>query len=297
MKFNELFGKAASRWVKYSEYDAQVLDDTGDWYILPTRDAVVSVYDPIENIEDIVIEALNIGQKLMSTDKEFYNDTRMAAEMCVFAEKFGLMGFMTALPTTPDFMEYDTAYFPKNRHIRKESIPSKEFAKIFFPFSELNENPNPNKVYHRDDGSLMVSLAARSKPRAVEMSYQRSYAESIDWLATQFKDWALIFMASILHYESKDPLQAELYRKAIAAFDGNVPSFHIELFDKPVMVWDFHSLMSVINVVLGLLITDDGKPLRACKYCNRAFIAKHAKAEFCKPSCKNKYNVYKSREK
>jgi hypothetical protein len=221
----------------------------------------------------------------------------MVAEMCVFAEKYGLMGFMTALPTTPEFMEYDSVYLPKNRHIRKESMPSKEYAKIFFPFGDLSENPNPHRIYPNAEGSLTVSLEARSKPKAVEMCYQRSYAESVNWLMAQYKDWALIFMTSILHYESKDPLQVELYRKAIAAFDGNVPSFHIELLDKPVMVWDFHSLMSVINVVLGLLITEDGKPLRACKYCNRAFIAKHPKAEFCKPSCKNKYNVYKSREK
>lgn len=298
MKFTELFGKATARWIKYSEYDAQPFNDGDSWYIVPTKDAVPSVYDPIDTIEEIIVEALNIGLKFMSTEKEFYDDSRMIAEICVFAEKYGLLGFMTALPVTSEFMEYDTVYLPKNRFIRKDSMPSKEYAKIFFPFdNKLNENSNPSKVYPNNEGSLMVSLAARSKPKAVEMCYQQSYAESLDWLATQFKDWALIFMASIFHYELTDPLQVELYRKTIAAFDGNVPSFHIELFEKPVMVWDFHSLMSVIHLVLGLLITDDSKPLRTCKYCNRAFITKHPKAEFCKPSCKNKYNVYKNRGK
>ena len=104
-------------------------------------------------------------------------------------------------------------------------------------------------------------------------------------------------MASIFHYETGDAMQAELFSKAKAAFDGNVPSFHIELFDKPVMVWDFHSLMEVIHLVLGLLISDETQPLRSCKYCNRAYIVKHKKAEYCKPTCKNKHNVYKIRGK
>ena len=137
-------------------------------------------------------------------------------------------------------------------------------------------------------------------PRLIEMAYQQTYAESADWLFTQFKDWAIIFVGSFLHYEladTKEAEDAELYRQAIAAFDGNVPSFHIELFDKPVMAWDFHSLMAVIHLVLGLMITDDNQPLRSCKYCNRAFVAKHPKAEYCKPNCKNKHNIYKSRGK
>ena len=300
MKFTDLFGKATSRWIKYSEYDA-VQAENGDWYIMPTKDAIQSVYDPIEKAEEMVAEALNIGLKLMSGARDFYTDERMIAEICVFAEKYGLLGFMTGLPTTPEFMEYDSVYLPKNRHVRKESMPSKEYAKLFFPFDDkLNENPNPNRRYIKEDGSLMVSLAARTKPKAIEMAYQQTYAESADWLFTQFKDWAIIFVGSFLHYElvdTKEAEDAELYRQAIAAFDGNVPSFHIELFDKPVMVWDFHSLMAVIHLVLGLMITDDNQPLRSCKYCNRAFVAKHPKAEYCKPNCKNKHNVYKSRGK
>ena len=300
MKFVDLFGKATSRWIKYSEYDA-VQNGNGDWYIMPSKDALPSVYDPLEKAEEMVAEALNIGLKLMSGAKEFYTDERIIAEICVFAEKYGLLGFMVGLPTTPEFMEYESVHFPKNRHIRKESMPSEEYAKLFFPFDDkLNKNPNPNRRYVKEDGSITVSLAARTKPKAVEMTYQQTYSESADWLMTQFKDWAIIFVGSILHYElvdTKEAEDAELYRQAIAAFDGNVPSFHIDLFDKPIMVWDFHSLMAVIHLVLGLMITDDNQPLRSCKYCNRAFVAKHPKAEYCKPACKNKHNVYKSRGK
>ena len=243
-----------------------------------------------------MVDALNIGLRCITSNPDM---ERITAEICVFAEKYGLLGFMTGLPTTPHFMEYDMVYLPKNRHIRDTSMLSKEYAKIFFPsVDNLNENPNPNRHYTKADGSIMVSLAARNKPKAVEMCYQRNYAEPLDWLYTQFKDWALLYHSTIAHAIEKDPQEAEFFRQVLAAYDGNMPSFHIEIFDKvPVLAWDFHSLMMMIHLVFGLVITSDAQPLRSCKYCNRAFIAKHPKAEFCGHGCKNKFNVYKSRGK
>jgi len=41
------------------------------------------------------------------------------------------------------------------------------------------------------------------------MAYQQTYAESADWLMTQFKDWAIIFVGSILHFELVDTKEAE----------------------------------------------------------------------------------------
>jgi hypothetical protein len=295
MKFKDLFGKASSRWIRYSDYEAKKAD-SGEWYIVPSVKSIPAVYDPMENAEQMVVEALNIGLRCLTANPD--NDT-IAVEICHFAAKYGLLGFMTALPTSPEFMNYDRVHLLKNRHIREESMPSKVYAKMFFPFDEkLNENPNPNKNYTKDDGSIMVSLAVRNKPKAVEMAYRRSYAEPFDWLYTQFKDWAVLYYSVMAHADEKDPVESEFYREVIAAYDGNVPSFHIEIFDKtPVMVWDFNSLMTIIHLVFGLMITDDKKPLRSCKHCNRAFIATHPKAEFCTHGCKNKFNVYKSRDK
>jgi len=215
MKFAELFGRATARWVKYSEYDAAKGKD-GEWYIAPVKGAVQSVYDPIENAEAMVVDALNVGLKCLSGA---YEDERIVAEICVFAEKYGLLGFIAALPTTPEFMEYETVYLPKNRYIRKESMPSKEYAKLFFPFDDtLNDKPNPYKHYKKADGSIMVSLAARNKPIAVEMCYQPNYAESCEWLITQFKDWAVIFGSSFLHYETADTVSlTTLYDRKVSA--------------------------------------------------------------------------------
>jgi len=118
MKFSDLFGKATSRWIRYSDYEAKQ-DDNGEWFVMPTAEATPAVYDPIENAEQMVAEAINIGLRALAPNQD---NNRIAAEICVFAEKYGLLGFMTALPTTPEFMNYDTVYLPKNRHIKKRSL-------------------------------------------------------------------------------------------------------------------------------------------------------------------------------
>ena len=35
-----------------------------------------------------------------------------------FVSRYGLLGFLTALPTTPSFMDYEAVYLPKNHFIR-----------------------------------------------------------------------------------------------------------------------------------------------------------------------------------
>ena len=70
MKFTEMFGKAASRWIKYSEYESSQ-SKNGEWYISPAFDAVSAVYGPIENVETMIVDALNIGLKCMSGAKQF----------------------------------------------------------------------------------------------------------------------------------------------------------------------------------------------------------------------------------
>ena len=40
-----------------------------------------------------------------------------------------------------------------------------------------------------------------------------------------------------------------------------------------------------------------GKALRLCKHCNKVFEAKRPDNLFCSAECKNRFNVYKSRDK
>ena len=83
----------------------------------------------------------------------------------------------------------------------------------------------------------------------------------------------------------------------MSAFGGIAPTYHIALLDKPTIVWDFHSLLLGVQMMFSFMLTDDKKPLRCCKHCQKVFMAGHPNAAFCSPRCKNQYNVYKGRAK
>ena len=80
-------------------------------------------------------------------------------------------------------------------------------------------------------------------------------------------------------------------------FGGIAPTYHIELLDKPTIVWDFHSLMLAIQMMFSFMITDENSTLKLCKHCGKIFVASRSNVQFCSPQCKNQHNVYKCRAK
>ena len=295
---NNLFQKTSSYWARFSEYELKQAKD-GKEYITPAPKSKPIVYDPLKDADNMVLDALNVGMIQMGRA----GADKVKAAILDFVSKYGLLGFMTALPTTPHFMAYDAAYLPKNHFIKDESMPVADYTALFFPF----DKPNFRKT---EDGAIwditgdreMLALAMTfgNSPMALNMSLQREYAESYDWLARQFKDWAFTFMSSMLYYDDYDRIDEmtrDLYRKGMAAFGGIAPTYHIALLDKPTIVWDFHSLLLGVQMMFSFALTDDKKPLRCCKHCQKIFMAGHPNAAFCSPRCKNQYNVYKSRAK
>lgn len=103
------------------------------------------------------------------------------------------------------------------------------------------------------------------------MSFQKEYAESYEWITTVFSDWAFTFVTSFLYYQDYDALEEaerNVYRKGMECFGGIAPTYHIELLDKPTIVWDFHSLMLAIQMMFSFMITDENSTLKLCKHCD-----------------------------
>ena len=124
--------------------------------------------------------------------------------------------------------------------------------------------------------------------------------DKYDWITTVFSDWAFTFVTSFLYYQDYDTLEEaerNVYRKGMECFGGIAPTYHIELLDKPTIVWDFHSLMLAIQMMFSFMLTDDDSSLKVCKHCGKAFVASRPNSVFCSGKCKNRYNVYKSRAK
>lgn len=295
---DNLFQNTSSYWAKFSEYEFVTAED-GVEYVKPATRAKPGVFDPLKNADELVLDALNVGLLQMNRS----SDDTIQAAVLAFITKYGLLGLMTALPTTPSFMDYDAVYLPKNHFIKDESMPVTDYAALFFPFEKPDFTKKRDEVRWDISGDReMIALAMtfRNEPMAMNMNFQREYAERYDWLLKQFKDWAFMFLSSFLYYEdydTSDETTRDLYRQSMAAFGGVAPTYHIALLDKPTIVWDFHSLLLGIQMMLSFMLTDDKKPLRICKHCNKAFMAGHPNAAFCSPKCKNQYNVYKSRGK
>ena len=286
---NQLFDHLSSSWVRYSDYEWRTATD-GHEYLLPTADAKPKPYDPLKEADQLLLDAMDIG--LQCYRKAPMETLKNAIHK--FACKYGLLGLMTALPTTAHFADFRQVYLLKNQFIREEAMDTLEYLKLFFPF-EMPAFAKSEKghVLHLTDRTMIaLAMTFRTDPQAMVMTFMRNYGERYDWLVEVFRDWAFTFMAAFLYYHDKDSTDEtmlNLYRQGMAAFDGNAPTYHIELRDKPTIVWDFHSLLMGIKMVLSFKLTDDRHPLRMCEHCQRAFVAKRVDSKFCSVECRTKW--------
>ncbi len=74
------------------------------------------------------------------------------------------------------------------------------------------------------------------RPDEIHMTFQREYAERLDWMEEQFKDWAFNLMVVFFYYEDKDGLtekQKEFQKQSMAAFDDLKDSNDAEMIIDP----------------------------------------------------------------
>jgi hypothetical protein len=266
-------------------------------------------YDFLQSPIEVVVDALNVGLLCV---KQTRSQAQVEKAILGFCAKYGLLGFMCALPTTPDFWEYDTVYLPKNPVIKASSMPMKEFEKIFFPqvkddllirkgkalawfLGDLVPEGEPLLgVGERDNYKIMLKF--NSLPFAQRHGFKRGYSEPYSWLHNQFRDWASMFLSAMMYYEEKDETMRGLHRRAMSAYNGVAPHYHVVLdSETPILKWDFHSLLQAVQLLLSVTLADANRPLRMCPECDKVFYATDPRAVFCSKECKNRYNVRKSR--
>ena len=113
----DLFEYTNASWVHYDDYEWKKAKD-GNLYLLPTKDAKPMPYNPMRFAEEIVLMAAEIGLSLFREDRD---EDKIKEAMRQFAIKYGLLGIMTALPTTPKFIQYEKVYFPTNDSSRTKA--------------------------------------------------------------------------------------------------------------------------------------------------------------------------------
>ena len=128
-----LFEQSRSHWVRYDHYELKTAED-GKRYIIPGKSAKPDVYNPLKEVPNIVLDALNVGMLMMGRKPE----AEVEKAVMEFVTRYGLLGLMTALPTTPSFMDYEAVYLPKNHFIKEESMATDKYLSLFYPFDQLD---------------------------------------------------------------------------------------------------------------------------------------------------------------
>ena len=125
-----LFERTSFNWVRYSEYEWRAAED-GTLYLTPTKTAQPGIYDPLAEYQQIVLDAINIGR--MESQGKTPQEIQKAIGQ--FAVKYGLLGLMTALPTTPTFMDYEAVYLSKITLSEKKPCPLRIICICSFHFT------------------------------------------------------------------------------------------------------------------------------------------------------------------
>lgn len=293
-----LFEHTSAPWFCYTSYEYRETE-AGDLYVVVSKDAEANMYYPMKEPEEILMDAVRVGKEV-SKDKDGARSKELVLE---FVNKYGFLGLMTALPTTTNFIEYESVYLPKNHFIKEEVLSTYEYLDYFFPFEKLDFTKNGDKTRFNvsDKVGMAALLTMGNAPITISMSFQRQYAERYDWLAQEFCDWIFAFMTCFLYYKDKDTLNDEtkkVMHLGMRAFGAIAPTYRLELGkDHPIIIWDFHSLAVMLQMSFSFLLSDPDTEISVCKHCGDFFIVKRKGTEFCSSKCKNQYNVYKSRRK
>ena len=286
----QLFERTSSCWVRYDKYVIRK-DAKGAKYITAAPDARPQIIDPLEDAQTMVLDALNagrlyFGKKALEREQE--------AGILRFVHRYGLLGFITALPTTPKFMDYEKVYLPKNHFIREEALETEQFLDYFYPFKKPLLRKRGVKYTWEVEGdtdAVALELTFSSEPTAKKMSFQKEYAEPLDWIAKALKDMTFPFITSKYFYEDADAFDADekkLMAQGIAAFGGIAPTYRIALLDKPTIVWDFHSLLIGLQMMFSFMLAEDKTPLRMCDSCDTIFVANRKTQRYCCDKCRRK---------
>lgn len=284
-----LFKHASSSWVRYSRYEWK-RDRNNKYYITPAPNAAPQIYDPLKDYKAMVLDALNVGLMIRRSSKRKIREAIMD-----FVTKYGLLGLMTALPTTPTFIDYKAVYLPTNHFIREEVLDTEKYLAHFFPFEkpDFRKKGKESLWFINNDRTMMaLAMTFRKEPQAQVMCFMRNYAERYDWLEQIFQDWSFTFLSSFLYYEDYEDMDEtirDIYRKGMAAFEGIAPEYHIELRERPTIVWDFHSLLLAIQMMFSFMLADETSSLKICANCYQAFFTENEDDDFCCAECEEEY--------
>ncbi|SES99185.1 hypothetical protein SAMN05660297_01120 [Natronincola peptidivorans] len=290
-----LVGSFATDWIKYDNYQFKTTEK-GETYILPTEDAVFSMYNPFNVAEDLLLDLIQMGDKALMLEGQ-ENSEELKKELLIFAKKYGLFGFISSSVYNRNVIGESSMLMIENNPITKEKVmEGKEYIYKFIPFVEdgeveFREYRNYVDVVKREDAPKFYG----KRPIVMDLIFSRFYSEEIHWILGFAKMISTHFNQLLMYRKSSSYLTEQVTILA-GKFRTEKIGFTINQLDKTIISWEFDSLKSTIETIYGFAVTDETTLVDRCKHCNNAFIATNLRAKYCSPACRNRANVQKSRE-
>ena len=277
---NDFFKHNLACWIRYDDYEWKSAPD-GYEYLMPTEGAKPRRYKVFDEAETLVEDAMTTGMTVIVCRND---DAEVHRAIREFVCKYGLLGIMTALPATTKFMDYEKVFLPKNILIRDEVLDTDKYMEMFFPFGRPDLN-DPDE--HEEMKKLFYLYFAA--PDSVPMVTCRLYGERFDWLKAVFQDWMFLFLSVMVYNDRKNEIDPDIIddiEDGLVAFDGNAPTYHFKLRGGLAIVWDFHSLLLVLQMAISIMLTDPKRQIRFCHGCGRPFVAKTVNMKYCSKECR-----------
>ena len=285
-------------YLRYGAYSGKYKEK--EYYIVPNPYENVgfgNVYDMFSKIESALVYLLNIGKICLEDDTE---RTKFTCAL-LFVEQYGLLGFMTEAPTNSNFMLDKEITLKEGNFIEKKGIiKMQDYFELFFPFStkdEISYSIVDNKVNINTKSDLQKVLS--KTPINDQLIYSPFYAEKVDWIIEYAKKMYRIYKLITDCIESDENNKGNEYAKEV--IDNYIVSgvpYKIHMYGNiPEIAWQPNSLKQALDMSFGFFMCSDKNPIKQCKHCGKIFSAKNPKAEYCDGKCRNKANVYKSRNK
>ena len=292
-------GNFRTFWFKYSDYELKEIDEFT--YITPKEDSKVTMYDPFDVADEILVDILMVGRYVEKDALDLAADGIMK-----FVKKYGLLGELTYLPLNTDILKQDKVYLPiGNLVCDKETMPTSEYIKLFLKCEKkqkviIKENAK-GEIIELSVENEANPLAIVDRPGEYAVVFSRAYSECLVWIMHYARTLYQTFEAIENYNKVEDAYTKQMYDNIIRNFNPSKIACRILMGNKkedlPILEWNFNSLKLAIDTMFALNETSDRRTVKMCKHCGKPFASDNLKAEYCSPQCRNQANVYKSRAK
>jgi len=295
-----LIGGFATDWIKYSDYEYKE-NSEGNLYIVPTKNATFSMYNPFSVAEDLIIDFLKMGNaarnyyKSRKQDQDVFEDVKRLT--MIFVRKYGLLGLISASTFNQNVLgDNEILIIDKNHiQIKEKKMNSEDYVKLFTPFVETDDL---KLKYYKNSVDLVKAEDSPKfygkRPIVMDLIFSKFYSERLEWIM-EFAGMLSEHFKQLLVYRDSTGHLTEAVTILADSFKANKIGFTINQLDKTYISWEFDSLKTTIETIYAFAVTDKNILLSCCEHCGDFYIALSDREKYCGPVCRNRSNVQKSR--